>query len=53
VEWLVNWWPATILGPIVLAAALGYALLSRRRLTARERDEQKTATEKLYRGDGG
>jgi hypothetical protein len=53
VEWIVDWWIVTILGPIVLAAALAYALLTRRRLTPRERREQKDATEKAYRDDGG
>lgn len=52
-EWIVDWWIVTILGPIVLAAALAYALLTRRRLTPRERREQKDATEKAYRDDGG
>ncbi|MER2535993.1 MAG: hypothetical protein ABTQ31_12605 [Rhizobiaceae bacterium] len=52
-EWIVNWWMVTILGPIVLAAVLAYALLTRRRLTPRERRDQKDATENAYREDGG
>ena len=36
-------------GPIVLAIAIGYALLNRRRLGAAERRERDQATRRLYR----
>lgn len=43
------WFAAVALGPVVLSAALAYALLRRRRLSARERIESRRATEDLYR----
>lgn len=50
-EWVMNWWWATILGPIVLAGVIGYALVTQRRLRPNERRRQAEATEKLYRPD--
>ena len=50
---IINWWPATILGPIVLAAVLAYALLTKRRLTPHEKAEQHEAFERVYRKDDG
>lgn len=47
-EWLIEWWPMTVLGPIVLAAAFVYALLKRRRLTREEQQAQHEAVERLY-----
>lgn len=44
----MNWWWVTVLGPIVLGLAIAYALLTRRRLTPREKDAQKKAVERLY-----
>lgn len=48
-EWFMNWWWATILGPVVLGVVLAYALLTRRRLTAREKDSQRRGIERVYR----
>ena len=50
-EWLMNWWWATILGPVVLGAALAYALLTRRRLTPNEKADRKRAVEQLYKSN--
>jgi hypothetical protein len=43
------WFAAVALGPVILGAAVAYALLRRRRLTRRERVESREATEDLYR----
>lgn len=43
------WFVAVALGPVVLGAAVAYALLRRRRLSARERIVSREATEDLYR----
>lgn len=40
-------------GPIILALALAYALLRRRRRTLAERREWDRKTEELYRDPGG
>jgi hypothetical protein len=47
-EWIMNWWWATILGPIVLGAVIAYALMTERRLTLAERAAQKEAVKRLY-----
>lgn len=47
-EWFMNWWWATVLGPIVLGGVIAYALLNRRRLRPDERRAQIRATEKQY-----
>lgn len=49
--WIMNWWWATVLGPIVLGAAIAYALLTRRRLTPREKTAQKQAIEEVYKDE--
>lgn len=46
------WSFATILGPIVLIAVIGYALFNRRRLSAGEREAQRQGTDQNYREDG-
>ena len=38
------WMFATVLGPVVLAAVIAYALLARRRLSPREKRERDAAT---------
>ncbi|MBX3577004.1 MAG: hypothetical protein KF723_07330 [Rhizobiaceae bacterium] len=43
------WSLATILGPIILAAAIIYALVARRKLTPRERVRQAETTQQRYR----
>jgi hypothetical protein len=43
------WGFATILGPIVIAVVLIYALVRRRRLSAAERLRQKEGTERAYK----
>lgn len=48
-EWIMNWWWVTILGPIVLGFALAYALIKRRRLTPREKEAQHDAIKREYR----
>ncbi len=48
-EWVLNWWWVTVLGPIVLGLVIAYALMRRRRLTPRERTAQREGTERQYR----
>lgn len=45
----VIWTLATIGGPVVLALALAYAILRRRRLTPTERSAQIKGTESGYK----
>ena len=45
------WFFAFAIGPFVLAVLLAYALVRRRRLSAREREVQREGTERLYRGE--
>jgi hypothetical protein len=47
-EWFMNWWWATIFGPIVLAAVIAYALLTRRKLPLPEKRAQDQAVNALY-----
>jgi hypothetical protein len=47
-EWLMNWWWVTVIGPIVLAAVLAYTLLTRRRLSPREKVTQDRAIDREY-----
>jgi hypothetical protein len=42
------WALATVLGPVVLAALIAYALLTRRRLSSREKRDRDAATRRLY-----
>jgi hypothetical protein len=42
------WMFATVLGPVVLGAIIAYALLTRRRLSPREKRERDAATHRLY-----
>lgn len=51
-EWFMNWWWATVLGPVVLGGAIAYALLNRRRLTLSERKAQARAVHDAYRDTG-
>ncbi|MFN3765698.1 MAG: hypothetical protein ACK4R3_09030 [Aliihoeflea sp.] len=46
-----EWSFTTVLAPIVLAAAIAYALLTRRRLSRREREEQIRGTHEQYRDE--
>lgn len=43
-----SWSFLTVLGPIILAAAIGYVLLRRRKLTPREQAASREATRELY-----
>jgi len=43
-----SWSFLTVLGPVVLAAAIGYVLLRRRKLTPREQVASRDATRALY-----
>lgn len=43
------WFVAVALGPVILGAAIAFALLRRRRPSVRERTESREATEGLYR----
>ena len=45
-EWVMNWGWATILGPVVLAGVMAYALMTRRRLTPNEKADQKRAIQR-------
>lgn len=42
------WAIVTVGGPVVLAAIIAYALLTRRRLSPREKRERDAATRRLY-----
>ena len=46
---LSGWMLATVLGPLVIAAVIIYALTKRRRLTPTERREQVEAVRDVYR----
>lgn len=48
-EWIMNWWWATVLGPLVLGGAIAYALLMRRRLSSGEKVERNAETRRVYR----
>ncbi len=48
-DWIINWWPATVLGPIVLIILIAYALVTRRRLTPREKQERHEGIKEVYR----
>lgn len=47
-EWIMNWWWVTVLGPVVLGAAIAYALFNRRRLSPTEKARQARAVDRLY-----
>lgn len=42
------WFIVVAIGPMLLGAAIAYALLQRRRLTDREKEQQEEAIERLY-----
>lgn len=46
-----EWSFVTILAPLVLAAAIAYALLTRRKLSRGERDAQVRGTREQYRDE--
>jgi hypothetical protein len=48
-EWIMNWWWVTVLGPLILAAVIAYALMTRRRLTPTEKAAQRRGVERAYR----
>ena len=52
-EWIMNWWWVTVLGPVVLATVIAYALLNRRKLTREERARRDRATDRLYKEPPG
>ena len=52
-DWIMNWWWATIIGPIVLGAVIAYALLTQRRLSRGEKARQDDAVNRLYQDPGG
>lgn len=45
------WFMAVAMGPLLLGGIIAYALLSRRRLTAREQIRRDEKTDKLYRSE--
>ena len=45
------WLYATVLGPVILAGVIAYALITRRKLTPGERKAQIAGTERAYRED--
>ncbi len=48
-----SFWALTVLlGPLILAVAIGYALLRRRRLTQSEAAASRRATRNLYQEEG-
>ena len=46
------WFFTVAIGPIILAVAIVWAVMRRRRLTTREQIESDRATENLYREKG-
>lgn len=50
-EWIMNWWWATVLGPIVLGGVIAYALMTRRRLSSGEKAAQRQKVQQSYRDD--
>ena len=45
-----DFWSLTIVaGPVILGVIIAYALIRRRKLTPRERESQRQATEDNYR----
>lgn len=48
-EALSPWQLVTVLGPVIIAIVLVYALVRRRRLTPVERIEQHEAVEEVYK----
>jgi len=44
----ILWFLTVALGPVLIAAAMGYVLLRRRRLSRRELAESDEATHELY-----
>ena len=44
----MNWWWATVLGPIVLVGVIAYATSRARKLTEREASEQADAVDRVY-----
>lgn len=45
------WFLVVAIGPVLLAFAMIYALLRRRRLSREEKDRQDKATREVYRGE--
>ncbi|QEE45527.1 hypothetical protein FVA81_13335 [Rhizobium sp. WL3] len=45
------WLAVVMIGPVLLGAAIGYAILRQRRLSARERINSDAATHELYLND--
>ncbi|THV11681.1 hypothetical protein [Rhizobium rhizophilum] len=45
------WLAVVMLGPVLLGAAIVYAILRQRRLSARERINSDAATHELYRNE--
>lgn len=43
------WFVAVAIGPVMLGAAIAYALLRQRRLSAREKRAQNDAVRRLYK----
>lgn len=52
-EWIMNWWWATVIGPIVLAVALIVALTSKQQLSTGEKSKQAAAVDRLYNARSG
>lgn len=52
-EWIMNWWWATVLGPIILTIAFIIALTSKRPLSADEKRMQEASVDRLYNARPG
>lgn len=52
-EWFMNWWWATIIGPIILIGVIAYAMSRERRLSPREQEEQIEAVDRVYDEEEG
>ena len=48
-DWLISWWPVTVIGPVVLGGLIFYALVTRRRLSPKEKQAQSDAIKELYK----
>jgi hypothetical protein len=44
----MNWWWATVTGPLVLIGVIAYAVSKERGLSPREKQEQRRAVDRVY-----
>ena len=47
-EWFMNCWWATVIGPLVLIGVIAYAVSKERGLSPRGKQEQRRAVDRVY-----